>query len=180
MDNLFRGCLVFNFRRTARFITKLFDEALEEAGVQYTQLYLLCKLSNLKDSEKCTMTHIADEVGITRTAFLRNLNNLERMGLVSTVRKSFKDRKLLKYFSISEKGREALTLGKKKWDEAHKKFSTSLLNSANSLKKENDLQPTNYSHALLDIFDIVNHSIVESRNKIYKKTFDDTNENGEI
>lgn len=186
MDNLFKNCLVFNFRRTARFITKLFDDELEDVGVKYTQLYLLCRLSYLEDSKKFTQMSAAEELGITRTAFLKNVNHLEDLGLVSTVRKEFKHfskvenkeivtRKLLKEFNITEKGRDIFLKGRKKWEEVHARFSDAVVESAGCLKKSG-LNPM----AVLSLFDIVNNAVLESRKVVSTDILNSANETGDI
>ncbi|MGH7579282.1 MAG: MarR family winged helix-turn-helix transcriptional regulator [Gemmatimonadales bacterium] len=72
-------CACFNLRKAARAVTQLYDEALRPTGLRITQFSLLAVL---RLTGRVSMTRLAEEAVMDRTTLSRNLEVLERDGLV--------------------------------------------------------------------------------------------------
>lgn len=73
------GCACFNLRKATRAVTQLYDDALRPAGLRCTQFSLL---TLLKASGTVSMTGLAEDAVMDRTTLARNLEVLQRDGLV--------------------------------------------------------------------------------------------------
>lgn len=74
-----RRCTCFNLRKAARAVTQLYDETLRPSGLRITQFSLL---TVIRAFGRVTITQLAEEAVMDRTTLTRNLNLLERQGLV--------------------------------------------------------------------------------------------------
>lgn len=74
-----RACVAFNLRRTARKVTKAFDDALRPSGLKITQFSLLTAAFI---QENQNVGRLAELMGMDRTTLSRNLKLLEKRGLV--------------------------------------------------------------------------------------------------
>lgn len=70
-------CVCFNLRKTARWVTQLYDEALRPTGLRATQFSLLSVTNYLGTA---TINQIADVMVMDRTTLTRNLKPLESQG----------------------------------------------------------------------------------------------------
>jgi DNA-binding MarR family transcriptional regulator len=75
----FSTCLVFNTRMAARAVTRRYDGFLRPYGVTSAQFSLL---GGIRRGEGRTISELAEENGIDRTSLTRNIDRLERMGLI--------------------------------------------------------------------------------------------------
>jgi DNA-binding MarR family transcriptional regulator len=75
-----QNCLCFNLRRVARVVTQFFDAEIRRQGIRSTQGTLLYALHGAGTS---TMAELSEFLGMERTTLLRNLQPLQRDGLVS-------------------------------------------------------------------------------------------------
>jgi len=73
------GCACFNLRAAARAVTQLYDEHLRPTGLRSTQFSMLVLL---RATGPLPMTQLAKEAVMDRTTLARNLEVLEREGLV--------------------------------------------------------------------------------------------------
>jgi DNA-binding MarR family transcriptional regulator len=73
-------CACFHLRRSARAVTRYFDEALAESGLRSTQFLALVVLGR---DGPAPMREVARTLGLDRSALTRNLAPLRRRGLVS-------------------------------------------------------------------------------------------------
>lgn len=76
-------CLVFNTRMAARAMTRRYDAALRPFGVTSAQFALLGQIRRFRGD---TLQALADRVGLDRTSLTRNLDVLEKMGLIAVAR----------------------------------------------------------------------------------------------
>lgn len=74
-----RTCACFNLRRAARLVTQRYDEAFRDLGLRATQLSVLLAAFMAPDVPLSKMARI---MGMDRTSLTRNLQVLERKGLV--------------------------------------------------------------------------------------------------
>jgi DNA-binding MarR family transcriptional regulator len=74
-----RTCACFNLRRAARLVTQRYDEAFRELGLRSTQLSVLIGICHVPDIPLSKLAHM---LGMDRTSLSRNLQVLERKGLI--------------------------------------------------------------------------------------------------
>lgn len=79
MEVDFSSCLVFNTRMAARAVTRRYDGLLRPYGVTSAQFSLL---GGIRRGEGQTVSELAEKNGIDRTSLTRNLDRLEKMGLI--------------------------------------------------------------------------------------------------
>lgn len=72
-------CACYNLRRAARLVTQLFDDAMRPSGIRVTQFTLLSAICGL---EAAAVGRLAHATGMDRTTLTRNLQLLEKQGLV--------------------------------------------------------------------------------------------------
>jgi DNA-binding MarR family transcriptional regulator len=72
-------CACGTLRRAARALTAAYDAALAPSGLRITQFGILCTLARLGP---VSVTRLAAEAALDRSTMGRNLNPLERRGLV--------------------------------------------------------------------------------------------------
>lgn len=75
-------CFGHRSRKTARAVTRAFNQRLKPLNLQINQFILLGAL--MRESDR-SIAALADEVGVEPSAVLRNLKVLEERGLVSNV-----------------------------------------------------------------------------------------------
>jgi DNA-binding MarR family transcriptional regulator len=76
-----RGCLCLSARKTARLLTRHFDEYLRQTGLRSTQFSILAALANTGGA---TVTRLADVLGLERTTLSRSAELLEENGWVTS------------------------------------------------------------------------------------------------
>lgn len=99
----FADCTCFNMRRAVRRVTQLYDRALAPTGLKVTQFTLLAMLSG--SGAGLGVSELADRLGMDRTTLTRNLDVVERSGLIAI--KHGKDARS-RSIELSAKGRKAL------------------------------------------------------------------------
>ncbi len=72
-------CTCFNLRKAARAVTQMYDEFLRPSGLRCTQFSLLMLIRGLGPVR---ITDLAEQAVMDRTTLKRNLELLERQGLV--------------------------------------------------------------------------------------------------
>jgi len=72
-------CLCTRLRRASRNLTRIYDEALEFAGINVAQYSLL---RNLQRLDRPSITDLAEALALDRSTLGRNLRVLEGKGLV--------------------------------------------------------------------------------------------------
>jgi DNA-binding MarR family transcriptional regulator len=82
MSDDFSTCLVTNARMAARAVTRRYDAALRPYGITAAQFSLLGKVGG---QEALTVSALADANAMDRTSLTRNLDLLERMGLIASL-----------------------------------------------------------------------------------------------
>ena len=119
------NCVCFNLRWVTRKVTQFFDAEMRRHGIRPTQGTILAAL-NARDS--WSMAELSDWLGMDRTTLVRNLQPLQRDGLVEL---GGGGRGKLVELAITAKGRNQLgkltpawraaqsavvkTLGEKRW-----------------------------------------------------------------
>jgi len=74
------ACVCATARMAARSLTRVYDRALEPAGIRTSQFSILARLL---EEGPLSVTHLAGRLAMDRTTLARDLRPLERRGLVS-------------------------------------------------------------------------------------------------
>lgn len=107
-------CASVNFRRTARVVTRHYDAALEKSGVTATQLPLLAAI---RSGTNTSITALAYTLDLERSTISRELDVLERLGLIATTG-STDDRRATK-LELTPRGERTLAAAHRAWQRAH-------------------------------------------------------------
>src|SRR5437016_12217918 len=73
-------CASFNFRKTARAVTSLFDTALQKSGIRSTQFAILVGIAK---SQPVSIGDLADLLVIDDTTLTRSLRLLQTEGFIA-------------------------------------------------------------------------------------------------
>jgi DNA-binding MarR family transcriptional regulator len=111
------GCHCFAVRSAARHITQLYDQSLAPFGLRVTQFSVLTKL---KRRGPLTINALADDMEMDRTTLGRNIQPLERHGLIK-VAPSSSDRRA-KELHLTKAGERRLQAARKAWTKAQRRF----------------------------------------------------------
>src|SRR5271169_3436147 len=95
-------CASFNFRRTARAVTRLYDTAMQESGIRSTQFAILVAIAK---NQPIAIGALGDILVIDKTTLTRSLKLLKEEGLITASGRSTMRRRFLK---MTPKGRRAL------------------------------------------------------------------------
>lgn len=102
-------CACTALRKGGRALTRRYDEALAPSGLRTTQYALL---ATLERTGGLTLTALADELVLDRTTLSRNLDPLERAGLVRVEQGA--DRRTRRV-ALTPSGEEKLALTRPLW-----------------------------------------------------------------
>ena len=109
-------CVGSNLRRVARLVTHCYDARLRTSGLRLSQLDVLVALARRPGT---TITALADQLSLDRTTLSRNLQPLEKQGLVESV--PGRDRRTRRV-SLSVAGSEKLAEAMPLWRAAYTHF----------------------------------------------------------
>jgi DNA-binding MarR family transcriptional regulator len=109
-------CASFNFRRTARAVTSLYDMALRGTGIRSTQFAILVGIA--KNQPVC-MRALAGVLVIDSTTLTRSLRLLQQEGLVAISDRAARRQRFL---TITAKGKHTLARSLPAWRAAHERF----------------------------------------------------------
>jgi DNA-binding MarR family transcriptional regulator len=109
-------CASFNFRRTARAITRLYDRAFQGTGIRSTQFTILIAVAKTQPASISTLSSI---LVIDSTTLTRTLAKLQKLGLL-TVSKRAERRQ--RFVTLTEGGVRALEESLPGWRAAHERF----------------------------------------------------------
>ena len=107
-----RSCACYNLRKAARAITRLYEDYLRPSGLKATQYTVLMAAHA---SGPIPLTRLADITVTERTTLTRNLNVLEKKGLLKI--KAGEDRRE-RLVEITDNGREVLMSAVPLWEKA--------------------------------------------------------------
>src|SRR5467141_3973103 len=113
-------CASFNFRRTARAVTRLYDMALQKTGIRSTQFAILVGIAK---NQPVSMGALADVLVIDSTTLTRSLRLLQKEGLVAISNRAAMRQRFL---TITAKGERTLASSLPAWRAAHERFVTTI------------------------------------------------------
>src|SRR5260370_18937930 len=116
-------CNCFAVRSAARHVTQLYDQFLAPAGLRSTQFSILAKL---KRRGPLTINALADKMVMDRTTLGRNVQPLERDGLIR-IETAPSDRRA-KQLHLTKAGENRLQAGLKAWAKRQARFEASFGN----------------------------------------------------
>jgi DNA-binding MarR family transcriptional regulator len=112
-------CNCLALRQAARHVTQFYDRFLAACGLRTTQYSILARL---KREGPMTINRLAGVLVMDRTTLGRNIQPLQRDGLVAVVRsKSDRRRREL---CLTERGAVQLNAAAKAWSEAQRAFES--------------------------------------------------------
>lgn len=109
-------CASFNFRRTARAVTRIYDAALQDSGIRSTQFAILVGIAK---NHPVSIGTLADVLVIDRTTLTRSLRLLKKEGLISISNRSTMRQRFL---NVTPKGNRILSRSVPLWRAAHERF----------------------------------------------------------
>src|SRR5215471_13139864 len=112
-------CNCFVVRSAARHVTQLYDQFLAPVGLHVTQFSVLAKLKRLGPT---TINALAKEMVMDRTTLGRNVQPLERDGLIK-IEPSATDGRA-KDLHLTNAGEKRLFAGRKAWQHAQARFES--------------------------------------------------------
>jgi DNA-binding MarR family transcriptional regulator len=111
-------CNCFVVRSAARHVTQLYDRFLAPVGLHVTQFSILAKLD--KRPGPMTINALAKEMVMDRTTLGRNVQPLERDGLIKIEASATDGR--AKELRLTKAGEKRLEAGRKAWVQAQALF----------------------------------------------------------
>jgi DNA-binding MarR family transcriptional regulator len=114
------SCASFNFRRTARAVTRLYDLAFQDFGIRSTQFTILVALAK---TQPTSIGALADLLVIDRTTLTRSLRLLKNDGLLAVSDRSTKRQRFL---TLTWKGTQLLERSLPAWRKAQERFVEAL------------------------------------------------------
>lgn len=110
------SCAAFNFRRTARAVTRLFDLALEPSGIRSTQFAILTAVAKFQPA---SISRIGDILVLDPTTLTRSLRLLQKQGLVEISPRSTRRHRFL---NLTHAGAKSLALAIPLWRKVQAEF----------------------------------------------------------
>jgi DNA-binding MarR family transcriptional regulator len=113
-------CASFNFRRTARAVTQLYDAALQRSGLRSTQFAILVGIAK---KQPVSISALAELLTIDQTTLTRSLWLLKKERLITISERSTMRQR---FVEVTSKGERALARCLPLWRKAHKEFVTTI------------------------------------------------------
>ena len=109
-------CAAFNFRRTARAVTRLYDLALEPSGIRSTQFAILTAVAKF---QPVSISRIGDILVLDPTTLTRSLRLLQKQGLLEISPRSTRRHRFL---NLTDAGAKSLALAIPLWRKVQAEF----------------------------------------------------------
>lgn len=120
LDTVARECACRRARMAARKVTRSYDEALRPTGLKATQFTLLVAVAQGSAS---SITRLADFLAMERTTLTRNIQLLERRGLIAVGPEGARRARKL---ALTAEGRRALNGALPYWRKAQESLRANL------------------------------------------------------
>jgi DNA-binding MarR family transcriptional regulator len=135
-------CGSFNFRRTARAVTRLYDTAMQESGIRSTQFAILVGIAK---SQPVAIGRLGGTLVIDATTLTRSLRLLKKEGLISL---SDRAKMRQRFVSMTPKGEKVLARSLPAWRKVHQRF-VETLGSQHWIELRNELEKI--AHVVVDL-----------------------------
>jgi DNA-binding MarR family transcriptional regulator len=103
------SCASFNFRRTARAVTRLFDLAFQDCGIRSTQFTILVGIAK---TQPTSIGALATLLIIDPTTLTRSLRRLKKEGLLAI---SDRSKMRQRFLTLTPKGEQMLARSLPAW-----------------------------------------------------------------
>jgi len=113
-------CASFNFRRTSRAVTRLFDLALEGTGIRSTQFTILVGIAK---AQPASIGALAEILTLDPTTLTRSLRPLQQDGLVAVSPRSAMRQRFL---TLTAKGERQLATTLPEWRKIQATFESAV------------------------------------------------------
>ena len=110
------SCAAFNFRRTARAVTRLYDFALEPVGIRATQFAILTAVAKF---QPVAMSRIGEILVLDQTTLTRSLRLLQKQHLLQI---SARATRRQRFVTLTDAGVKTLAQALPLWREVQAKF----------------------------------------------------------
>src|SRR5258707_11654418 len=110
------SCAAFNFRRTARAVTRLYALGLEPSGLRATQFAILTAIAKF---QPVSVSRIGEILVLDQTTLTRSLRLLQKQGLLEVSRRSARRQR---FVTLTDSGVKALALAVPLWRAVQAKF----------------------------------------------------------
>jgi DNA-binding MarR family transcriptional regulator len=110
------SCAAFNFRRTARAVTRLYDLGLEPASIRATQFAILTAVAKF---QPVAMSRIGEILVLDQTTLTRSLRLLQKQRLLEISPRSIRRQR---FVSLTDVGVKTLAVALPLWREVQAKF----------------------------------------------------------
>jgi DNA-binding MarR family transcriptional regulator len=110
------SCASFNFRRTARAVTRLFDLAFQDCGLRSTQFTILVGIAK---TQPTSISALADLLIIDPTTLTRSLRRLKNEGLLAI---SDRSKMRQRFLTLTPQGEQILARSLPAWRETQERF----------------------------------------------------------
>src|ERR1700756_5014584 len=96
------SCAAFNFRRTARAVTRLYDLALEPSGIRSTQFAILTAIAKF---QPVAISRIGEILVLAKTTLTRSLRLMQKQGILEISPRSTRRQRFL---NLTDAGAKSL------------------------------------------------------------------------
>jgi DNA-binding MarR family transcriptional regulator len=110
------SCGSFNFRRTARAVTRLYDQAFQKSGIRSTQFSILIAVAK---TQPASVGSLSSVLVIDSTTLTRSLRRLQKEGLLTVSARSVKRQR---FVSLTSRGEKLLEVSLPAWRAAQQRF----------------------------------------------------------
>ena len=110
------SCGSFNFRRTARAVTRLYDQAFQSSGIRSTQFSILVAVAKIQPASIGALSSV---LIIDSTTLTRSLGRLKKDGILSV---SARGAKRQRFVNLTSKGEKLLADSLPAWRAAQERF----------------------------------------------------------
>jgi len=114
------SCAAFNFRRTARAVTRLYDLGLEPAGIRATQFAILTAVAKF---QPVSISRIGEILILDLTTLTRSLQLLKKQGLLEISPRSVRRQRFL---NLTDKAVKVLEIAVPLWRKVQTEFVANL------------------------------------------------------
>ena len=109
-------CASFNFRRTSRMVTRMYDTAMQESGVRSTQFAILVGIAKL---QPVAMGTLAKVLILDNSTLTRSLQLLRKEGMIEISKRAAMRQRFLK---LTHSGEKTLQRSLPLWRAVHARF----------------------------------------------------------
>jgi DNA-binding MarR family transcriptional regulator len=128
------SCAAFNFRRTARAVTRLYDLGLQPCGLRATQFAILTAVAKF---QPVAISRIGEILVLDQTTLTRNLRLLQKQGLLDISPRSIRRQRFL---TLTDKAAKALEIAVPLWRKVQADFLAAMGGGGNWKEYRNELE----------------------------------------